>query len=251
MPYSSLTTGAQRACLVAGLLLAGSGAVSAATLNFGFGTAGQPTTSGFSVESVSAFPGTSIPAGAINGSGDIVGEFGADSLLLDIDGLNVDVLVSDGSGVPYFDEDFQNHVGGLGNCLEVNLTSSAQCNPSSDDNLTIDSGEQIRMDFLNDAGAPVSVSFGEFIFRDDQHRLIVDGAVEVTHDDGATLIDVANGIGDLSVIGASTFLLFEGEDPSSSEQNYYITAANVVPVPAAVWLFGSALGLLGWLRRRV
>ncbi len=25
---------------------------------------------------------------------------------------------------------------------------------------------------------------------------------------------------------------------------------NVVPVPAAVWLFGSALGLLGWARRR-
>lgn len=25
----------------------------------------------------------------------------------------------------------------------------------------------------------------------------------------------------------------------------------VVPVPAAVWLFGSALGLLGWARRRV
>jgi hypothetical protein len=26
--------------------------------------------------------------------------------------------------------------------------------------------------------------------------------------------------------------------------------ATVIPVPAAVWLFGSALGLLGWLRRR-
>ncbi|WKZ12794.1 MAG: VPLPA-CTERM sorting domain-containing protein [Gammaproteobacteria bacterium] len=25
----------------------------------------------------------------------------------------------------------------------------------------------------------------------------------------------------------------------------------IVPVPAAVWLFGSALGLLGWIRRRV
>jgi len=25
---------------------------------------------------------------------------------------------------------------------------------------------------------------------------------------------------------------------------------NVVPVPAAVWLFGSALGILGWMRRR-
>ena len=23
-----------------------------------------------------------------------------------------------------------------------------------------------------------------------------------------------------------------------------------IPVPAAVWLFGSALGLLGWVRRR-
>jgi len=27
-------------------------------------------------------------------------------------------------------------------------------------------------------------------------------------------------------------------------------SAQVVPVPAAVWLFGSALGLLGWIRRR-
>jgi hypothetical protein len=27
--------------------------------------------------------------------------------------------------------------------------------------------------------------------------------------------------------------------------------ANVVPIPAAVWLFGSGLGLLGWFRRRV
>ena len=27
-------------------------------------------------------------------------------------------------------------------------------------------------------------------------------------------------------------------------------SANIVPVPAAVWLFGSGLGLLGWIRRR-
>jgi len=29
-----------------------------------------------------------------------------------------------------------------------------------------------------------------------------------------------------------------------------VADANLVPVPAAVWLFGSALGLLGWVRRR-
>ncbi len=30
----------------------------------------------------------------------------------------------------------------------------------------------------------------------------------------------------------------------------FTTATTVVPVPAAVWLFGSAIGLLGWMRRR-
>lgn len=30
-----------------------------------------------------------------------------------------------------------------------------------------------------------------------------------------------------------------------------VRAFSVVPVPAAVWLFGSALGLLGWMRRKI
>ena len=30
----------------------------------------------------------------------------------------------------------------------------------------------------------------------------------------------------------------------------FVPAAAVVPVPAALWLFGSALGLLGWMRRK-
>ncbi len=36
----------------------------------------------------------------------------------------------------------------------------------------------------------------------------------------------------------------------SVKMNFKFADATVVPVPAAVWLFGSALGLLGWSRRR-
>lgn len=46
-----------------------------------------------------------------------------------------------------------------------------------------------------------------------------------------------------------TTLIMSNGNPGTG--GYTITfVANVVPVPAAAWLFGSALGLLGWARRR-
>jgi len=44
------------------------------------------------------------------------------------------------------------------------------------------------------------------------------------------------------------FLLTPG-DSASFTSNFVVQPA-VVPVPAAAWLLGSALGLLGWMRRR-
>jgi hypothetical protein len=38
-------------------------------------------------------------------------------------------------------------------------------------------------------------------------------------------------------------------DPTDSVDDWLVTA-QIVPVPAAVWLFGSALGLMGFARRR-
>ncbi|MAF82650.1 MAG: hypothetical protein CL797_00925 [Chromatiales bacterium] len=39
---------------------------------------------------------------------------------------------------------------------------------------------------------------------------------------------------------------------TANNSNYFGNMTlSAVPVPAAVWLFGSALGLLGWMRRRV
>lgn len=39
-----------------------------------------------------------------------------------------------------------------------------------------------------------------------------------------------------------------GFDQAGIPRPYW--TASVIPIPAAVWLFGSALGLLGWLRRK-
>ena len=52
-----------------------------------------------------------------------------------------------------------------------------------------------------------------------------------------------------------TFTQFNGQLVGQTSNNSMIFAnlsnvAGVVPVPAAVWLMGSALGLLGWIRRR-
>jgi hypothetical protein len=66
-------------------------------------------------------------------------------------------------------------------------------------------------------------------------------------------------------VGFSSGIAFVGSNGSGSEAAEFTSTFNVfasdtdlltawslapVPVPAAVWLFGSALGLLGWMRRR-
>jgi hypothetical protein len=44
---------------------------------------------------------------------------------------------------------------------------------------------------------------------------------------------------------------FQDQDPGAGEvTSAYFGGTTVVPVPAAVWLFGSGLAALGWMRRR-
>lgn len=232
-------------CLTAAATLVGVN-VNAATLDF------TVPAGGFTVEQYWNAPGADA-SGALTGAVPnrlLTGEAGFASILIDADGENLDVYIADtASGNPYFDGDSGGKPGGLGSCQTLN--ASAQCVPSSDDNLTLAADEQLRLDFWADEGGFQQARFGEFTFRDDNHNMI-NGTVSVHSANGYAIIDVFDGIGDLSSIGKSNHLIFNADGGDGSTSNYYISEANItaVPVPAAVWLFGSGLGLLGWMRKR-
>jgi hypothetical protein len=62
---------------------------------------------------------------------------------------------------------------------------------------------------------------------------------------GVTDINLfAFGVGEIQAIG------IDASNGTSDGFGYELVGASVIPIPAAVWLFGSALGLLGWIRRR-
>ncbi len=56
-------------------------------------------------------------------------------------------------------------------------------------------------------------------------------------------------LGDITAGGGDSLQL-QAQSGNNSIYKVDLTTA-AIPVPAAVWLFGSALGLLGWMRRRV
>jgi hypothetical protein len=231
-----------RTVIGASIALLAAGA-NAATLDFTVPSAG------FTVSGYTNVSGSDA-SGAITG-GEITGEAGFQTILLDADAENLNIFINNAgsAGKAYFDADSGGKPGGLGSCR--NLDASAQCVPNSDDNLGLAEDEKIRMDFLLDGNIFTDATFGDFTFRDNDHNLI-NGQVSVSHDGGSSIIALIDGVGDFSIIGRSDFLIFNEDGGAGSTSDYYISEANIsaVPVPAAVWLFGSALGFLGWMRRK-
>ncbi len=148
-----------------------------------------------------------------------------------MNGANIDIFIDDiASGNPYFDADSGGRPGGLGSCRT--LTASAQCNPSSDDNLTISAEESLKFEFRTDDGATTGANFGNFVFSDDNHQTIT-GDIQVTNDVGSMLIAVTGGIADFSGLSGSTFLIFNDQNDTTNNGtgNYYISQANISEVP--------------------
>jgi len=61
---------------------------------------------------------------------------------------------------------------------------------------------------------------------------------------------------DWGIATTEYFIIRRPEDGSGSQERLAsaitsITSISVVPLPAAIWLLGSALGLLGWMKRRI
>ncbi len=98
-------------------------------------------------------------------------------------------------------------------------------------------GSQLSIELLS---APVSIAPGE--------NLEVVALLGVTIGGGPNITTVTNAA-DTAFL---TFTLPEGVSPDDlwADTSADLVWVTTVPVPPALWLFGSALGLLGWLRRR-
>jgi hypothetical protein len=136
----------------------------------------------------------------------------------------------------YLDDWSNSKEAGIGVCKDVN--NSAQCVPSSDDNVS--AGEVLKLSFKDTEG------IGKIEFHDAQHN-IFEGKLDIAINGGGFVTYALNHILDLNANVDE--ILFRTDSLSGNEQ-FYVTAINTTPIPAAVWLFMSGLGSLGFFRKK-
>ncbi|HFD10918.1 MAG TPA: hypothetical protein ENJ32_00380 [Crenotrichaceae bacterium] len=167
------------------------------------------------------------------------GEKGAASFTFTKNGISVTAtgFKTGDPSTPYFAY-LDSGTAGLGVCKS--LTGSQQCTPAGDDNVTFEESLKLVFDkevtitettFLN--GGHVS-NFASNVFD-----LSIDGGA-------ATTIALANIVS--TQFTGTEFIFSNPNNGQSNAKQFYISNLDVapVPVPAAVWLFGT--GLLGLVR---
>ena len=146
----------------------------------------------------------------------------------------------------YMDDLYNGIIGGMGVCSAL---VGDQCNPSSDDNVSIDGGnEEILSWNLSQNITEVTLELGNT-----DHFDYANNDIYYRYDSGLWTLATsgANALLTLTLDGSSNIIQFKAVG-DSFDNHFYIRNADItaVPVPAAVWLFASGLfGVVGVARR--
>ena len=140
------------------------------------------------------------------------------------------------------DKNGANNEGGLGVCQQLGIDNS--CFNGGDD--SIEEGEILKLSFNQ------SITLSEIEFHDGNHNYNgFIGDVDISIDNGAF---VSYGLTHILQAGltGTEFLFRNSNSGGSARSDFYVTALNTstTPIPAAVWLFVSGLGSLGFFRRK-
>ena len=177
------------------------------------------------------------------------GERGATAFTFTRDGISATTTGFNGvTGAvysAYLDSSFSGREGGLGVCQILN---GDQCAPSSDDNVTTNESLLLTFDQL--------VTIDTTTFVNGNHGTMFSNDFQLSIDGGAMMTYALTNVFTTNLTG-TTFEFFNpnmgGGSAVSNDQQFYINTLEVtaVPVPAAVWLFGTGLiGLVGVARRK-
>jgi hypothetical protein len=148
----------------------------------------------------------------------------------------------------YMDDLYNGIIGGMGVC---SVLAGDQCNPSSDDNVSIDGGnEEILSWNLGQNITEVTLELGNT-----DHFDYANNDIYYRYDSGLWTLATsdADALLTLTLDGSSNMIEFKAVG-SDFADHFYIRNADItiVPVPAALWLFASGLlGLVAVSRRRV
>lgn len=148
----------------------------------------------------------------------------------------------------YLDGRFNGSLGGMGVCSV--LTSKAQCNPSSDDNISVDgvSTEALLWTFSQ----PVTRT--TLALRDADHRLYANRPLLYSTDFSVWTPATTDALGYLALLGDATSSLLAFKPAGSGYgHQFYLERVELspVPLPSASLLFGAGLvGLTAVARRR-
>ena len=148
----------------------------------------------------------------------------------------------------YMDDSFNGIIGGMGVCTTL---SGTQCSDPSDDNVSIDgTAEEVLSWNFSQAVTQIKLDMG-----DSEHYNFDNSTFQYSLDIGnswSTATTDGDGLVTLTLLGGANQIEFRAAG-NTLANNFYIRSADatVVPVPAAVWLFGSGLiGLVGVARRK-